>query len=157
MNKALFAVFLLTVLLSLAHSFYFKIDPSVDADAYESYASEIAAGRGYPVGAIGRPGPGYEYFLAIIYYFFGRSHEAVWIIQAILLGLSTLAVYFLTKLVFKNLWHPLIGLASMAFVGLSPDFIVLSSMLMTETLSVFLTAVFLLCFFKNYWNPRWYL
>ena len=154
MNKALLAIFALAVLLSLAHSFYFKIDPSVDADAYESYASEIAAGRGYPVGAIGRPGPGYEYFLAIIYYFFGRSHEAVWIIQAILLGFSALAVYFLTKLIFRNLWHPLMGLVSAALIGFSPDFIVLSSMLMTETLSVFLIAAFLVIFFQNHRRPR---
>jgi len=153
----LLLIFVVTLMLSLYHSFYFRIDPSVDADAYDGYAWSIVSSGSYPIGAIGRPGPGYEYFLAIIYYLFGRSHEAAWIIQAILLGLCSIIAYFSAKLLFRESWHPLIGLFAAAFVGFSPDFIVLSSMLMTETLSVFLIAISLLLFFKNHRSPRWYL
>jgi len=46
------------------------------------------------------------------------------------------------------------GLVSAALIGFSPDFIVLSSMLMTETLSVFLIAAFLVIFFQNHRRPR---
>lgn len=155
-KKPLFIIILLVASISIFHSFYFRIDTSVDAKFYDESGLELSQGKGYSVGSINRPGPGYEFFLASIYYVFGHSHPAVWIIQAILLGLTALTAYFLAKLLFKESWHPAIGLLAAVFVGFSPDFIVLSSMLMTETLSVFLIAVFLLLFFQNYRNPRWY-
>ncbi len=155
-QKILFVILFLVFAVSIFHSFYFRIDTSVDAEFYDDSAWDIAQGNGYSIGSIGRPGPGYEYFLGTIYYIFGRNHFVVWIVQAFLLVLISIAAYILSKFIFGDLWRPSIGLFAAAFTGFSPDMIVLSSMLMTETFFTFLVAFFLVLFFYNYKNTKWY-
>ncbi|MDD5547597.1 MAG: glycosyltransferase family 39 protein [Candidatus Pacebacteria bacterium] len=134
---------------SLCYSFGFSLQPSVDARAYDSISWDIAQGKGYDTdSSVGRPGPGYEYFLAAIFYIFGHSYPAVWIIQALLLAATAYLVFLITRLVFKESWHPLMGLIAAALVGLSPDLISMSAMLMTEMLVVFLSVASIYCFFK---------
>lgn len=155
-RKILFIIFLLVFSLSVFHSFYFRVDTSVDAKFYDESGWDLAQGNGYSIGSIGRPGPGYEFFLGGIYYIFGHSHQAVWIIQAILLVLVAFVAFLFTKLIFGNLYKPVMGFWAAGFAGFSPDFIVLSSMIMTEMFFVFLTTVFLILFFLNLKNPKWY-
>src|SRR3989344_1758368 len=90
-------VVILSLVLSLGHSFFYKIELAVDARAYDQIAQNILVGRGFIEDsskdilfdhAIVRAGPAYEYFLAFIYRLFGHNLEAVWIIQAILHALT---------------------------------------------------------------------
>src|SRR5574341_463665 len=83
-NKWLWGILMAAFCASLSYSFYFQIEPIVDARAYDNLAWDIAQGKGYEaVSSIARPGPAYEYFLALIYYIFGHHYEAVWIFQEI--------------------------------------------------------------------------
>ena len=154
-KRWLWCVVLAAFSMSLAYSFYFRIAPMVDARAYDNIALEIVRTGQYPADAINRPGPAYEYFLAAIYAVFGHSYSAVWIIQAILLAVAALLAFFISRAVFGSLWHPLIGLAAAAFVGFSPDLISVSSMLMTETLLIFLIAAAVFSFFRHLDSGQW--
>ena len=155
---------------SLAYSFSFRIKPAVDAKAYDRIAWNLAEGYGYRESrdvahaednAIVRVGPGYEFFLAGIYTVFGRSLPAAWVANAILLAAAALLVYATALKIFFHL--PLaerrtVGLIAAALVGLSPDLITISGMLMSETLAVFLIALAAFFFF-HYWRsaekPLW--
>jgi 4-amino-4-deoxy-L-arabinose transferase-like glycosyltransferase len=153
-NKLLIITLLGVFLISIAHSFYFKIDPIVDARAYDSIGWEIKETGQYPDQAIGRPGPGFEYFLAGIYSIFGRNYPAVWVIHAILLSLSAFFVFLTTIEIFKERWHPFIGIAAAGFLGFSPDLVTISSMLMTETLLIFFLTASVFFFFRYSNNEK---
>ncbi|MCX6731761.1 MAG: hypothetical protein NTX55_02110 [Candidatus Parcubacteria bacterium] len=73
--------------ISLIHSFYFRIQPIVDARAYDNIATNLASGKGYledasapkeKDAAIARVGPGYELFLAGVYKIFGHHYKIIW-------------------------------------------------------------------------------
>lgn len=144
--------------LSLAYSLYFRIQPSVDARAYDAIAQNIVSGNGYressEVAAIEdnsilRVGPGYEVFLALIFFIFGHNYLAVWIAQAALHALTALLVFAAARKIFSGSdQRDLIGFIAALFIGLSPDLITMSGMLMTETLGVFLVALTVFMFFK---------
>lgn len=148
-------------LVSLAYSFYFRIPPAVDARAYDNIAWNLVSGSGYredisaPAiedNAIMRVGPGYEFFLAGIYYLFGHHYEAVWIIQALLLAASAFMVFLLAKEIFSlESGNYLIGIIAAVLIGFSPDLITMQGMLMSETLGIFLIAFTAYLFFR-YWN-----
>lgn len=144
---------------SAAYSLYFRIHPSVDAKAYDRIAWNMSSGNGYremigiPLeqdSAILRVGPGYEYFLAAIYFIFGRQYWLVWLIQALLLAGTAGLAYLLSREIFGSFWNKTIGLAVAALVGLSPDLITVSGMLMAETLAVFLIVLTAWLFFRYY-------
>ena len=158
-NKLLVAVMLLTLVFSLSYSFYFHLKPYVDAKDYDRIAWNIAQGYGYqshlelPIEkdyAIFRVGPGYEYFLALVYFFFGHYYWLIWIIHAILLSASAGLAFLLSRRVLGDRWHYSMGIVAAALVGLSPDLITVSSMLMTETLGIFLVLLFLYLLFLYY-------
>ncbi len=166
-KKNILAFFLSAVfLVSIFYSFYFRISPSADARAYDSIAWNIVQGNGYLEVAgvaperdnsIIRVGPGYEFFLAAIYYFFGRNHEAVWAFQALLMVLSAYLVFLTTKEVFRTRWNFLIGITAAALIGFSPDLITMQGMLMTETLGIFLIILsgYLFCKYYNDTEKSW--
>lgn len=133
---------------SFAYSFYFQIQPIVDARFYNEVGWELAQGKPYSVGGINRPGPGYEYFLALIYFIFGHSYFAVWVAQSLLLALMSVLIFFVSKFVFGTDWHPFSGLVAAAFVGFSPDLITLAAMMMTETFTIFAIVAALAAFFR---------
>ncbi len=166
-QKNIFAVFLLAVFsISLAYSFYFRIQPAADARAYDNIAWNIVQGNGYleiagtPLdkdNSIIRVGPGYEFFLAVIYYIFGHSYEAVWVLQALLMVLSALLVFLTAKEIFRTDWNFLIGMTSAALIGFSPDLITMQGMLMTEILGVFLIilSAYIFCRYHNSMEKSW--
>lgn len=151
-KKILSVILVAAFLLSISYSFYFKIQPAVDAKAYDNIAWDIAQGKGYEKNSsIGRPGPGYELFLALIYFIFGHSYAAVWIIHALLFAATAYFVLLTSRLIFQSRWNPIIGMAASAFVAFSPDLITVASMLMTETFFLFLLSISVYAFFK-YWD-----
>ena len=153
---------------SLAYSFYFRIPPAVDARAYDTIAQNIVQGNGYREwldtslnndNAIIRVGPGYEFFLAGLYFLFGHHYEIVWIAQAFLLMLTALLTFLTAREIFGNSFMEdmedggtshawLIGVVAAALVGFSPDLITMQGMLMTETLGIFLIVLSVYLFFR---------
>jgi len=134
-------------LLSLSYSFYYRVPLYVDARAYDEIAQNITEGFGYRESpdlaieqdhSIMRVGPGYELFLASVYKIFGHHIEIIWILQALFQAASVWLSFTISRLVFKENWHPLIGIVAALLIAFSPDLILSSSMILTETLSVFL-------------------
>jgi len=169
-KEILVAIVVLAFFLSLGHSFYFKIEPVIDAKAYDDIAINLVKGNGYvedpslPIfedKSIVRVGPGYEIFLAIVYFLFGHHYEVVWFLQAIFHSLSSLLVFLISKKIFKSIWQPVMGLSAAALIAFSPDLIVISSMLMIATLSIFLMLLSVYFFFKyiekNDWSSFFFL
>lgn len=142
--------------LSIFYSFYYKIEPAVDAQAYDKIAINLVNGVGYRenIGvdieydyAISRVGPLYEYFLAGIYKLFGHSYPAVWIFQALLHSISAYLIYLICLLAFAESENKIkIGLWASAIFGFYPDLIEISAMLMTETLYLFFTCLMVYLF-----------
>lgn len=161
-NKILSLILFFSFAAGLVYSFYFRIMPTVDAQHYDTvamnilekgeYKSDLSKSYEFDL-ALFLSGPGYEFFLAGIYYFFGHNYEVVWIIQALLHALS---VFFLFK-VCQRLF-PIsgkkIGLIAAILFGLHPDLIEISAMLMTETLYLFLTILCLWAFVYTYQSTK---
>lgn len=145
-------------LVCVAYAFYFRINPVVDAKAYDNTAQNIVMGYGFVENAgadvkfdkaIIRVGPLYQYFLAGIYSVFGQRYEVVWLLQALLHAFSALFVYLSSRILFKdNINKEKISLVSVAVIGFFPDLIEIAAMLMTETLYIFLWTLFLWYFLK---------
>lgn len=156
-RKIIIAIVALSFFLALAYSLYFQIKPMVDAQGYDNIAWNLVRGNGYKESAelsysddiaIMRVGPGYEFFIAAIYFIFGRHYLAVWIINALLSALTALLVYLLSKEIFKEVGGT-VGLIAAGFIGFSPDLITMNGMLMTETLGIFLLTLSIYLFFKH--------
>ncbi|MDP2909630.1 MAG: hypothetical protein Q8N69_00980, partial [bacterium] len=105
-NKILLIILIISFGISLIHSFYFRIQPIVDARAYDNIAVNLINGNGYKEDvnaapdkdfSIGRVGPGYEFFLAGAYTIFGHHYGIVWILQAIFHVLTALFVFLISK------------------------------------------------------------
>jgi len=159
-NKILVCIIISSFLLSISYSFYHQIRPAVDARAYDTIATNIINGNGYREDlsldlthdlAITRVGPLYEYFLAGIYKIFGHHYGTVWIIQALLHALTAWFVYLIALLVFANSEQKKkVGLWASAIIGFHPDLMEISSMLLTETLYLFLVCLLFYLFFKYF-------
>jgi len=157
-SKVLTLILLLSFLFSFSYALYFKIQPKVDALAYDNIALNIASGNGFRENvavstdrdfSIARVGPLYEYFLAAIYKLFGHNYYFVWFFQAILHALTAFLVYLTGVLIFKDSdKKEEVALWSAGILGFYPDLIEISAMLMTETLYLFLFCLMLYVFFR---------
>lgn len=163
-KKILLVIILMAGLAALVYSFYYRIEPSVDAYAYDQIALNLLSGNGFKEHAnlsydfdpgMLRAGPGYEFFLAGIYWVFGHHYEVVWVIQALLHVLTTWLVYKCARLIFSE-QSETIGLISAGFIGFHPDLIEISAMLMTETLYLFLTVLVLFVFLRSFASVKNY-
>ncbi len=143
-HRALSIVLLVGFLTTVAYAFYFKVNITVDAQAYDSIAWSLVQGTGYtettrahlPEVAIGRLGPGYEFFLAAIYLIFGHTVWVVWVIQALLHTASAFFVYLLIRRFLKDVeWPAVVGAGVYIFFI---DLLEFPAMLLTETLYLFL-------------------
>src|SRR3989338_6652055 len=146
-RKFLTGIVILAFLVSAAYSLFYRIQPIVDADAYDLIAKNLVSGQGYRLETdvplakdrvIIRVGPGYEFFLAAIYAIFGRHLWILWLFQAAFHAVSAWLVFAIAKLVFKENWHSLIGIGAAALFAFHPDLIIASSMLLTENLAIFI-------------------
>lgn len=145
---------------SIFYSFHYRIQPVVDAQAYDSIAINILDGYGFREDktksfgfdlSIVRAGPAYEFFLAGIYKVFGHYYEAVWIIQAFLHVLTAWLLFLIAWKVFERKEA---GLLAAVFFGLHPDLLEISAMLMTETLYLFLVTLTVWLFVKLYQEQK---
>ncbi len=147
-NKLISAVIFVGLCATLAYAFYFQVRVAVDAKAYNSIAWSLVQGTGYtettnpiPDAAIGRLGPGYEFFLAFWYFLFGQKLWIIWILQSFL----HVASGFILYLLIKEFYH---GEKREEFASLAAgiyiffiDLLEFPAMLMTETLYMFLVLL----------------
>ncbi len=163
-HQKIVAIVLASVLLSLGYSFWYQIPPTVDPQAYDKIAVNLVAGNGFREipnkdfnfdHAMLRAGPGYEFFLAVIYKVFGHNYAAVWIIQAFLHGLTVWLIYKTARLLWSDESGVNIGLIAAAVIGFHPDLIEISAMLMTETLYLCLVALFMYGFAQLQQKISW--
>src|SRR3989338_2779490 len=109
-KRFLWAIVLAAFIVSLLHSFYYRIPPTVDAATYDEIAMNVVEGRGFrldgpeiPLGmdrAVGRVVPGYQLFLAAVYGVFGHHITLIWFIQAVAHALSVLFMFHILLIVF---------------------------------------------------------
>lgn len=162
-NKIIIFVVVLSIFICISYSFYFHIRPIVDAAAYDKIAVNLVLGNGYreqialPLTndtAMVRAGPLYNFFLAGIYFAFGHRYGVVWIIQALLHGLTALFIYLICKNIFEHKGE-IIGIIAAVLFAFHPDLIEISAMLMTETLYLFLTVITISLFVYLYKKPTY--
>lgn len=147
-HRLIAIILLLGFVVTLSYAFYFHIKPSVDAKAYDSIAWSMVQGTGYtettsplPDSAIGRLGPGYEFFLAAIYWVFGHQLWVVWIIQSILHTASAFIVYRLIRRLYFNDNSEKFAVLGAGFYIFFIDLLEFPAMLLTETLYLFLVLL----------------
>lgn len=159
-KRLLIALVAASFFVSLAYSFYFKIHPVVDAQAYDQIAQNLVMGNGFKEvasqpykfdTAIIRAGPGYEFFLYGLYTLFGHHYEVVWFVQAVLHALTAYLIFKIARLLFPE-QRGAAFIASL-LIAFSPDLVEIGAMLMTETLYLFLTVLVLYLFVKLFKKP----
>lgn len=163
-KKKFIIIFLIIVIVNFAYALTYRIKPMVDAEAYDEIATNIVnreeyrASESTPLnmdGAITRVGPGYELFLASNYLFFGRHLWIIWLIQAILYGLTISMLGILSIKLFPTLKENMKSVyAGMIVFGLLIDMIQLNGMLMTESLFTFLLVLSFFIWSKIYENEN---
>lgn len=162
-NIWLSSIIVLSFFVCIGYSFSFKIEPKVDARAYDKIAWNIAEGNGYREeakidikqdNALLRVGPIYEYFLAGIYKLFGHYYGPVWVIQALLHAMSAFFIYLISLAIFEDHeGRAKIGLIAAVVFAFYPDLVEISAMLMTETLYLFFVCLALYLFFRYLKQP----
>lgn len=153
--------------ISLIVSFSLRISTLADSRAYDSIATNLVLRHEYrEVGdgplnhdrGISRIGPGYEFFLAGVYFLFGRHHEAVWMMQALFHALTAFFIFLIARMMFEeSLWHPAISVLAASFVAFSPDLLLASSMLLAENVALFLLVVMTWLSFRYWKNQKIFL
>ena len=158
-ERVILIICFLVFVVSAAYAFCYRIQPAVDARAYDTVAMNIIKGQGFRLypekpllqdDVITYQGPAYQYFLAIIYFIFGHHYEAVWLIQALLRALSALLIFLICKKIFKAEEYRRIGHIAAIIFGFYPDLIEISAMLLTETFYIFFTILVVYIFFRYY-------
>ncbi|MEK7630448.1 MAG: glycosyltransferase family 39 protein [Patescibacteria group bacterium] len=141
--RAVIIIACLSAMLSLAYAFYYHDRPRADALGYDRIGWNLAQGNGYieDVANIDRPaedwainrvGPGYQFFLAGLYFLFGHQVWVVWVAHALLRVVSTVLVWLIARKLFPD--DARTALVAALLFALSPDFILVSGLLLTETL-----------------------
>ena len=134
----------------LKNSYFFApFKGGFDDYIFDSWAMEILKGNwlGDSVIYIYRM-PLYVYFLSLVYYLFGHSYLAVYILQAIIGALTCVVVYRIGSIYFT----PIAGLAGGLLTAFYGPLLYYTGMLVGETLGIFLTCLsflFLLLFQKK--------
>ncbi|MDP2696266.1 MAG: glycosyltransferase family 39 protein [bacterium] len=151
-KRIIWLIVLAAFIVAVSYAFYFRIQPIVDAKSYDEMAWNLVQGGEYSVSDIYRPGPGYSFFLAAIYFIFGHSYEAVWIIQSLLFALMALFAFLISRLIFDDDRAIIVGFVASILLAISPDLITVNAMLMTETFTIFMSMVatyFLMKYIKD--------
>ncbi len=158
-ERTILLIILGVFLISTAYAFYFKIQPAVDARAYDQIAVNIIKGNGYRIDqnlpfdkdeGITYQGPLYAYFIAAVYFIFGHHYEMIWLIQALIRAFSALLIYLICKKLFKEEEYRRIGWIAAVIFGFYPDLIEISAMLMTETFFILLLLIVVYLFVCYY-------
>jgi 4-amino-4-deoxy-L-arabinose transferase-like glycosyltransferase len=128
-------VFILAIILRLYAVIHFPAEPASDAADYHRLATSIATSHSY-VAQNGSPTawrpPGYPFFLAGIYSFAGANVFIVCLVQAILGGLTVLALMYLANAILDRK----AAVAGGVIAALYPGLIYLSRLLLSENLAI---------------------
>ncbi len=119
--------------------FYPQLPIEADAGSYDNLATNLFEGNGYTQIGVEetRRAPGYPFFLALLFFAFGKSLVFVRITQAIMSALTVVLVYKLAK----NLFNKKIAIFSAILAAIYPPFIFYSGLILTETIYTFLMVV----------------
>lgn len=136
--------------------FYAFLDPNpvrtaYDCGHYHTVAIRLATGQGFTQ-SDGVPYfyrlPGYPFFLAACYKCVGLSPRAALHVQLVLASMIPVLVYLLAWAVFRQRW---VALVSAAVTVVHPGFLIMSGLLMAETLFVIVWLLFLIAFVRWRW------
>jgi 4-amino-4-deoxy-L-arabinose transferase-like glycosyltransferase len=146
-NRAIIAVFIGALVVRILFNAYLvgMDKPSFvsfpDGVEYDAIAQSIAAGTGFEFDHAPntfRP-PGYPFFLAAIYALAGHSYPAVKIVQSVI-GAFTCVIVLLIG---ERLFSTRVGMIAASIAVVYPFLVVYTGFLLSETLFVFLSLVFL--------------
>ncbi len=144
-HKLLIGVLTIGFCTAFGYALFFHVRPLVDAKAYNSIAWSIVQDTGYtettnpiPNAAIGRLGPGYEFFLAATYMVFGHRLWIVWLIQSLLHVGSAFLIYLIIRRLYTGDYAERFAVLGSAFYIFFIDLLEFPAMLLTETLYLFL-------------------
>lgn len=171
--KPFIVLFLVIFALNFGYALVYQIHPAVDAKDYDELAQNLVSRGVYRFNtnvdilednAIGLIGPGYEFFLASIYYIFGRYLWIVWAFQAAFYSLSILLLAYLTARLYPEILNSrkfFYGL--IIFFGGFIDAIQLNGMLMTESLFILFLVLPIFFFWRwlsdgkplTFWRGAW--
>lgn len=149
----LLLIFVIASLVRISYSFSGKVIPYNDARHYDKIALNLSLARGYreTEGPILKDGsvswaPLYPFLLAGIYKVFGHSYPAVWIFQALLSAGACILIYLIGRMVFNQRIAYLSAIISVFCF----NFVLYSSMLLTETLYIFLLLLTFFYLFRAF-------
>lgn len=94
--------------------------------------------------------PLYTYFLSLIYFIFGHSYWALYVIQSLLGSAACILLYFIGKIAFTRN----VGFIAGLIAALYGPFIFYSGMLVGETLGIFVICLAFLCLLLFQKNRR---
>lgn len=159
-HKLIAIVLLAGFAVTISYAFYFQVKLAVDSRAYDSIAWSLVQGTGYtettspvPDSAIGRLGPGYEFFLAAIYWVFGHKLWIVWLIQSLLHTASAFLVYRLVQRLYDGENAEKFAALGAGLYIFFIDLLEFPAMLLTETLYLFLVLLGLNFAFSMWERP----
>ncbi|TRZ99887.1 MAG: hypothetical protein D4R81_08615 [Nitrospiraceae bacterium] len=146
-SRAIVAVFAGALLVRILFNVYlvgmdnpgFALFP--DGEEYDALARSLAAGTGFEVDHAPntfRP-PGYPFFLAAIYALGGLSYPAVKIVQSAIGALTCVVIL----LIGERLFSRRVGVIAASIAAVYPFLVVYTGFLLSETVFVFLSSVFL--------------
>ncbi len=129
-----------------------------DAGHYHSVACSIVQGNGVS-NPDGSPHlyrlPGYPLFLAACYSIFGINPDRALMVQLVLSSCIPLLVYVLALQLFPGAYG--VACVSTFLTALHPGFLILSGLVMSETLFITLLLLFLILFFISWRSSRKFL
>jgi 4-amino-4-deoxy-L-arabinose transferase-like glycosyltransferase len=146
-NRVIIAVFAGALLVRILFNVYLAgmdrpgLIAFSDGEEYDAIARSLAAGTGFAVNQAPntfRP-PGYPFFLAAIYALVGHSYPAVKIVQSVIGALTCVFVL----LIGERLFSYRVGVIAASIAALYPFLVVYTGFLLSETLFVFLSSIFL--------------
>ncbi|HEV8540603.1 MAG TPA: glycosyltransferase family 39 protein [Nitrospiraceae bacterium] len=112
-----------------------------DGKDYDALGLSLATNTGFAIHGVlntSRP-PGYPFFLAALYMIFGHSYAAVKIVQSLLGALTCLMIF----LIGQRLFSRRVGVIAATLATVYPFLVLYAGFLLSETLFVFLSTVFL--------------
>lgn len=148
----LLGIFVVSLLLRLVVVFYSPVVLSGDEGAYVEWATFLLKGQGFGSGAdkltSWKP-PGYSFFLALVFFFFGQNYLAVKIIQAVIGSSLCILVFLLGRKIFSES----VGLVAAIMLALNLAFIYTPETILSENIFVFLFLLVMLSFVQMWKQP----
>jgi len=124
-----------------------------DGKDYDALGWSLANGSGYELNQApntSRP-PGYPLFLAAVYVLFGHSHAAVKILQSLIGALTCVIILMIGERLFSRR----VGVIASVIAAVYPFLVVYAGFLLSESVFVFLSTVFLYALLRLREHSTW--